>query len=444
MSLRTRLLLSLGLTLTLLWGLAATWLLSGLYDQLEKTLDQRLAQSARMVAGLMEQLPQDAWSQAQRPALSIPAIEGLACQVHSPRGEVIARTHTDMADILTPGDRGHMYRQEQGITWRVFTYERNGLVITTADRMDERNLLLRNVIEVTVVPFVVALTGSLFMLWWGVSKGLAPLVKLRQALASRHPDALSPVPTEGVPAEIRPLVDTLNELLGRVQQAMAREQRFTNDAAHELRTPLTAIKTHLQVASRVDGDAARDSVALAEQGVERLARTLEQLLMLARVEGRIAFDDGQPCRVDEVMQLACADAKGPVTRIDVINHCPDAVLDMPRELAITALRNLIDNALAYGGDEPVKLVADASQSGHLCLKVRDYGPGLDSDVLSRLPRRFWRLGKGQGSGLGLAIVAAIAERFGGELSLYEPEGGGLEVQLCVPLVVSSLCSIREQ
>lgn len=444
MSLRTRLLLTLGLTLTLLWGLAAAWLLSGLYDQLEKTLDQRLAQSARMVAGLMEQLPQDAWAQAQRPALSIPAIEGLACQVHSPRGEVMARTHTNMADVLSPGQRGHAYRKKDGMTWRVFTYERNGLVITTADRMDERNLLMRNVIEVAVVPFIVALTGSLLMLWWGVSRGLAPLAKLRQALASRHPEALEPVSTQGVPAEIRPLVNTLNDLLGRVQQAMLREQRFTNDAAHELRTPLTAIKTHLQVASRVKGEAARESVALAEQGVERLARTLEQLLMLARVEGQAGFDDGQPCRVADVMRLACEDAGGQAARVEIIDRSPGAVLDIPRELAITALRNLLDNALRHGDGGPVTLVAEAAQDKWLCLKVRDHGPGLDPEILSRLPRRFWRLGKGQGSGLGLAIVAAIVGRFGGELSFDGPESGGLEVQLRVPLVTSSSCSTREQ
>ena len=139
MSLRTRLLLTLGLTLALLWGLAAAWLMRDLEEQFVATLDQRLAQSARMVAGLMAQLPEEVWLEADRRALSIPPIEGLACQVHSPRGEIMARTHTDLEAILAPGERGHAYRTEGGVTWRVFTYERGGLTITTADRSTIRH-----------------------------------------------------------------------------------------------------------------------------------------------------------------------------------------------------------------------------------------------------------------------------------------------------------------
>ena len=136
MSLRARLLLTLGLTLALLWASAAAWLVRDLEDKLVETLDQRLAQSARMVAGLMLQLPPEVWQDADRRSLSIPSIEGLACQVHSPRGNVMARTHRDMQDVLAPGKPGHAYRREDGITWRVFTYERGGLTITTADRLD--------------------------------------------------------------------------------------------------------------------------------------------------------------------------------------------------------------------------------------------------------------------------------------------------------------------
>ncbi|MBE0489190.1 MAG: ATP-binding protein [Halomonas sp.] len=435
MSLRTRLLVTLGLTLALLWSLAAAWLMRDLEEQFVATLDQRLAQSARMVAGLMAQLPEEVWLQADQRALSIPPIEGLACQVHSPRGEIMARTHTDLETILAPGKQGHAYREEGGVTWRVFTYERGGLTITTADRMDERDILLRNVFQVAVVPFAVALLGSMAALWLGVWRGLAPLSRLRDSLARRHPEALAPVATYGVPMELRPLIETLNTLLARIQQAIVREQRFTSDAAHELKTPLTAIKTHLQVASRVEGDAARRSLAYAEEGVGRLARILDQLLMLARVEGRVQFEDGEPSRVVDVVELALRDTGVDLERFVLPEAWPEVELALPRELAVTALRNLVDNALRHAGEgAPVTVTARLDEAaGELTFRVRDHGPGVDDEALGQMAQRFWRASKQRGSGLGLAIVVAIAERFAGRLEFARPDGAGLEACLTVPV-----------
>ncbi|MFC2992579.1 ATP-binding protein [Halomonas tibetensis] len=435
MSLRTRLLLTLGLTLALLWSLAAAWLMRDLEEQFVATLDQRLAQSARMVAGLMAQLPEEVWLQADQRALSIPPIEGLACQVHSPRGEIMARTHTDLETILAAGERGHAYREEGGVTWRVFTYERGGLTITTADRMDERDQLLADVFRAAVVPFAVALLGSMVALWLGVLRGLAPLSRLRDSLARRHPDALAPVATYGVPVELRPLIETLNSLLARIQQAIVREQRFTSDAAHELKTPLTAIKTHLQVARRVEGDAARQSLAYAEEGVGRLARILDQLLMLARVEGRVLFEDGEPSRSADVVELALRDTGVGPERFVLPEAWPEAELALPRELAITALRNLVDNALRHGGEsEPVTVTACLDEAaGELTFRVRDRGPGVDDKTLAQMSQRFWRASKQRGSGLGLAIVMAIVERFAGRLDFARPDGAGLEACLTFPV-----------
>ena len=434
MSLRARLLLTLGLTLALLWGVAAAWLLNDLQKTFVATLDQRLAQSARMVAGLVHQLPEEGGEQSMMTTLAIPPIEGLACQVHSPRGEVIARTHANMDSVLAPGQRGHTYRQEGDTTWRVFTYERGGLVITTADRMDERTMLLNGVVRVAVVPFVVALTGSLIALWVGIWRGLAPLSRLRESLASRHPEALAPVSTYGVPKEIKPLIDTLNHLLTRVQQTLVREQRFTNDAAHELRTPLTAIKTHLQVAQRAEGPTAQEALKHAEAGVVRLAHTLDQLLTLARVEGRMRFDDGEPSDVAHVIELAVADSAAAPGQCQWPGTLPNACLAMPRELAITALRNLVDNALHHGPQGGAITLHTAQTHRDITFTVHDQGPGVDEDTLAQLTQRFWRASKQQGSGLGLAIVAAITQRFGGDVRFENATSGGFCAHLRVPTV----------
>ena len=77
------------------------------------------------------------------------------------------------------------------------------------------------------------------LVWYLVGRGLRPLEQLARGVRARSPDALSPLVTEGVPAETRPLVEALNGLLGRLDQALASQRAFVADAAHELRTPLT-------------------------------------------------------------------------------------------------------------------------------------------------------------------------------------------------------------
>ncbi|SDL30173.1 Signal transduction histidine kinase [Modicisalibacter muralis] len=434
MSLRVRLLLTLGLTLTLLWGLAAAWLMRDLHQQVEHTLDQRLAQSARMVAGLVSQLPAEVWQQAENRQLSIPPIAGLACQVHSPSGKVVARTHADMPEVLEAREPGYSYREDEGVQWRVYTYQRGDLTITTADRVDERDILLRDVLRVAVVPFLVALLGSLAALWLGILRGLRPLSRLRESLAMRDPEAIAPVATNDLPAELRPLVDTLNNLLARIRQAMAREQRFTSDAAHELRTPLTAIKTHLQVARRQQGEAAQHAQAQAEKGVARLQGTLEQLLMLARLEG--GFDTQWPagCQSGAVVEDALDTLDAEAQRAFVIDRgVREISLAVPHELAVTALRNLLENARRFSpapGSVGLALQQDAAG---LAFVIRDQGPGVDELALTKLTGRFWQQGNGHGSGLGLAIVAAIAERFAGHLRFEHNRPQGLVARLWFPL-----------
>jgi|TARA_R110001583_G_scaffold195538_1_gene375666 signal transduction histidine kinase len=118
----------------------------------------------------------------------------------------------------------------------------------------------------------------------GVTRGLASLAKLQQRLILREHNDLSALPLHGLPGEIRPLIDSFNTLLARTRRMLEMEQRFTDDAALELRTPLTAIRTHLQIARRVDGHQQYEAMQQAEAGVDRLTKTLGQLLLLARME----------------------------------------------------------------------------------------------------------------------------------------------------------------
>lgn len=310
MSLRLRLVITLGSAFVLLWSLAAAWMLFDVRNQLMLSLDQRLAASARMVAGLLVQLPQPELTGGGVTRLRAEQLgieDGLACQVSSLRGEVIARSHSTPDAVLDAQQTGFRDQMVSDTAWRSFTLVHNGMRITTADRLDERATLQRSVLLAAAVPVLFALLGSLVALWFGVSSGLAPLRRIRTALAERSADSVEPLRIEPLPAELAPLVETQNQLFQRVAQTIERERRLTDDAAHELRSPLTAIKTHLQVAFMTTGERSRQAVIQAEIGADRMHRTLEQLLMLARVEGRVSFDDGLRCLPIDVAQTALAD-----------------------------------------------------------------------------------------------------------------------------------------
>ncbi|AMO96850.1 his Kinase A domain protein [Collimonas fungivorans] len=441
MSLRLRLLLLIGISLSLLWGAVSVWMLRSLDEEVHRTLDQRLAMSAQMVAGLMSQNPA-AWDGRKgQPGASTlkmpPMAKSFDCQITSLRGEVIARTPGATLEAVAAVAPGYSERLIKGERWRSYTYEADGLRVTTADRLAERSSLLRNVTMAAVVPFVVAMIGSLIVLWFGVKNGLSPLERLRQALASRAPEVLTPIPEAAMSRDLLPLVNTLNKLLQRMNVTISRERRFTSDAAHELRTPLTAIKTHLQVARITQGKDAAVAMDYAEEGVARLQRTLGQLLTLSQIEGPFSWDDGNLADAEEVAQLAIRDASTNAPGRIVFNSGgKSAQLALPQALAVTALRNLLDNALRHTpAAQGVSLELQSSKDACV-FRVRDHGPGLSAEELEMVTERFWRRGSGQGSGLGLSIVVAITERFGGAFELLQRPEGGLEATLRLPSVQS--------
>lgn len=436
MTLRWRLLLIIGLSLATLWAAASVWMLMDLRKQFRSALDERLAASAHMVANLVLQLPPTSGSTAASPpaVVDVLAKDGVACEVRMLRGGLLARTQNSPSS-LGSSVTGYSTRTIDGVQWRSFTLEQRGVRITTADRVDRRLALLRGIVLATVIPFVIAAAGGLLALWLGVRHGLSPLVSIRDALARRDPGALQHLPDAGVPGELKPLVSTINSLLDRIQRAIDRERTFTGNAAHELRTPLTGVKTHIQVA-RLAGGGSGTGLALeqAEQGVLRLQSTIDQLLMLARVDSAQSFEGEQAVSgriiAETALQQVPVEYRGRTIFRDMSAGSAVAV---PRALAVTTVRNILDNACRYSpaGTPVVLTVSEAD--GMACFSVEDQGPGMSEDECVRSAQRFWRKGRGQGSGLGLSIVAAIAERYGGKVDLLPGATGGLVARIGFPL-----------
>ena len=450
MSLRLRLVSIIGLSLVLLWSLVALWMFTGVQRELRLALDDRLAASAHMVAGLVARLPPQQLRSddaTAAPALDVVARDGVACEVSMMHGEVAIQTlaRTSASPRLDQAPPGYATRIVNGHAWRIFVLRQGALRVATADRIDVRESLLRGIVLAAALPFAVAITGGLLLLWFGVGGGLRPLENIRRALAARRPDAVEPLPALELPWELQPLVDTIRRLLTRVQDAIARERRFTDDAAHELRTPLTAIKTHLQVLrlsckGRPMAQATAQALANAEAGVLRLQHTADQLLLLARL-GRQEPETAVQVDALHAARLAIADAlagnpsarAARAPRVELQAPAAPALLSVPEPLLISALRNLLDNALQHTAEATSVVLQIEQADQRVEFAVLDEGPGMTPAELLQAPQRFWRRSGGtSGSGLGLSIVEAIARQYGGELRLERRNPRGLQASLSFP------------
>jgi len=286
---------------------------------------------------------------------------------------------------------------------------------------------------------LVAIAGVFVLL--GLRRGLAPLIRLRDAVRSRSRSDLEPVEVPGAQSEIRPLIEALNAYMERVRAQMAAQRRFIANAAHQLRTPLALLSTQASYALReTAADQRQEALVALQASSGKLARLAEQLLTLSRAEpgsrrpradridlteaARHVLETQAPAAIKRDIDLGLEE-NGPVPVIG------DGT--MLREMIV----NLVDNALRYsrpGGSVTVRL---ATQDGIAELTVSDAGPGIPPEEREHVFERFYRLAGSaeEGSGLGLAIVREVVENAGGSVTLGDAAAGGLKVEVRLPLAV---------
>ena len=329
----------------------------------------------------------------------------------------------------------------QGSTYRVFSLQTRSQVIQVAQDMAVRHRLARGLAWRSLLPLAVMAPLLALAVWWLLGRVFVPVDRVRAQVARRQAQDLSAVDEEGLPTEVQPLVRELNALFGRVRQAFAAQQDFVADAAHELRSPLAALKLQAQGLRRAADDAARErAVARLEAGMDRAARLVEQLLVLARQEA--ASSPMQPVDLLEVARLALADvaasaqARGIDAGLAPSVQGPRVVEGVPEELRLL-VRNLLDNAIKYSPEGGRVDVAVESGEAGVSLLVQDSGPGVPEEERQRVLGRFYRspqsAQQAPGSGLGLAIVQTIARRHGARLVLQPSQAlGGLCVRVGFP------------
>jgi signal transduction histidine kinase len=241
------------------------------------------------------------------------------------------------------------------------------------------------------------------------------------------------VSTDGRAPELRRLGDSFNSMALSLHQARQREREFVADASHQLRTPLTSARIHIEGLSRLSPTA-----RFALSDIDRLGRIVQRL---SRLAGADRPDDSEAA--DEPLDLAQAvkerlvgwKAVYAADELDLVigEMVPGGVAP---ELEVDDILDvLLDNAAKYGAPPvEVSVVRDGEE---VVLQVRDHGLGLSTRDLQKVGDRFWRSSHHRempGTGLGLAIVRSEAARVGGRVVARPPAGGGLLIEVRVPLI----------
>ena len=460
MSLRKRLLVAVVATIAAIGGVTVV---KSYYDsrhEVQELFDAQLAAAARLMLSLaltgiaegdLVRLQERLFESAPDPE-RLDAIAGaeydefghsyeikLTFQVWDSAGNLVLRSANAPLHPLSPQPQGYSDSSIRGEDWRVFgvwnparTYR-----VQTGQRYDVRNELIESISQRVSLPFLLLPLLAL-SLWYAVGRALAPLDRVAQQVADRDAHNLQPVDTESVPEEVRPLIESINRLLQRLEVSLDKERRFTADAAHELRTPLAALRTHVQLAlSARDKTTLNTALRQTLVGVDRATHLVEQLLSLARIEPQAASVASDPVDLRAVL-------------VDVVAELSPAAIERQQEIGLddsgaapvcgsvdalrVLVRNLVDNAIRYtpvGGQIQVQLAAN----GHgVDLCVEDSGPGIDPDQRARVFERFYRgETRGSGCGIGLSIVERIVALHNASITLARSESlGGLSVRVGFP------------
>lgn len=435
--------------LLLLWpvSLALTWLVAqGIAN---KPFDRALEYNAHALAQLVTVQRGKAQFNLPQPASEILRADDsdiVYYQVTGPRGELLSgEKGLPRPTEEAPAAAGEVRLRDaelRGIDIRMaYIWVRLPLkdaplaLVQVAETREKRSVLATEIIKGVMLPQFIILPLAVLLVWLALARGIRPLHQLEERIRARSPDDLSPLDHKAVPLEVAPLVDSVNDLLIRLNDSMATQKRFLADAAHQLKTPLAGLRMQADLAQREGTSTEELKRSLQQIGRSsiRATHTVNQLLALARAEShaqkhlvpcdlaRLTMDvvrDSVPRALDKSIDLGYDGAQPGDAGVWVNGN-----LTLLKEL----VRNLLDNAINYTpssvsrpGVITARVLAD--RFGHvLLLQVEDSGPGVPESERELVFQPFYRvLGTGvDGSGLGLPIVMEIARQHGAEIILED-------------------------
>jgi two-component system, OmpR family, sensor histidine kinase TctE len=310
----------------------------------------------------------------------------------------------------------------------------NLLVVQVAESTRARREFMTSLLQRAVLSNTAFLLLSIAFSIAALVFVLRPLAVVSGELALRKHGELTPLDLTDLPADVRPVIEAVNQHMRRAEELATQQRAFLDDASHQLRTHLTTLRMQVDFALREpDPAGVREALAALASELQRSTRSTNQLLALGRsdtTELQAASFDLRALIEDVARQyLPAARAKGLDLGIEAEPHQAYGDAALLRE----ALVNLVANAVAYTSRGAVTLSSAADKMGW-SLAVEDTGPGVPRELRAAAGGRYLRPApSGGGSGLGLAIAGSIAARHAGVLRLEEAtQSSGLRATLWWP------------
>jgi two-component system sensor histidine kinase QseC len=288
-----------------------------------------------------------------------------------------------------------------------------------------------------------AVLATLLVLGWSVRRGMKPVDALAEQIENLNETALKArVGVAGLPAELVPVVDRLNALLARLDEAFQREKLFTANVAHELRTPLAGLRSILDVALSHPRDSREYQAVLrnAQQIDRQMERIVENLLHLARADAGQLEIHTEPVELEETARASWVPFADAADQRDLHvtwkSEGPCRVRTDPEKLRLV-LRNLLGNAVAHADRGGTIEIVSECDNGTVEFSVKNSGSALTPEEAGHVFDRFWRgdqarSSNGQHCGLGLSLCKTLIELMGGRITATSTKRGDFEVRIQLP------------
>jgi heavy metal sensor kinase len=296
--------------------------------------------------------------------------------------------------------------------------------------------------DFSFIALGVLFVASLGIGWVIAGQVLAPIQRITEVARDiQATDLARRIQLQGPDDELKQLADTFDQMLERLEGAFDAQQRFVADASHELRNPLAVIRTNIDVAladQRLGADDLRQTATVVKRASDRMARLVDDLLLIARREvpgERSDLVDLAAVMSEEADEFAAAaKRKGVALELSIQSGL---VVSGDRDALKRAVANLLENAVRYAKDGGRVRLRSGRERSWAWISVTDDGQGIAPDLHERVFDRFFRIDKSRtrsegGSGLGLAIVRQIARAHGGEVQLRSTPGEGATFVIWLP------------